>query len=186
MMMISIGNTTVMARGMPGGMQVKVGSLPWPPAAWSARLASNSAWYCGLSGGCSSRPSFLLGSHWTPPMRRHWPRHCRIFGFIEREGVGDRDVEPGQKRERTDQGSIDAWLFPPDSYLCSVMCREGGVPGHLVERRQVPSMIGVAGRARAMTRGTFTAPTAPGCGPGSASSRRGCAEYPGSWPPGCR
>src|SRR5215471_11690563 len=89
MMKVTSGRTTasirpagtVIARGMPGGMQVKVGSLPWPPAAWSARLASSTFWYSGVRGACCPRPSGLLESHWTPTPagRNHWPRNSGYF-----------------------------------------------------------------------------------------------------------
>src|SRR5258708_38895639 len=53
--------------------QVKRASLPAPPVSWSARLASNMAWYSGVNGACCPRVLGLLGSHWTPPIRSHWP-----------------------------------------------------------------------------------------------------------------
>src|SRR6266581_5837214 len=65
--------------------------MPWPPAAWSARLASKRAWYSGVSGGCCAGPQPLLGSNTLPRPRastaglvlgprRHWP--CRSGYFV--------------------------------------------------------------------------------------------------------
>ena len=43
MMTNSIGRMTVMIRGMPLVLQVTRMFSPWPPSAWSARLASKIA-----------------------------------------------------------------------------------------------------------------------------------------------
>jgi len=40
-----------MTRGMPLVLQVTRMFSPWPPLAWSARLASKIALYSGVSGG---------------------------------------------------------------------------------------------------------------------------------------
>ena len=40
---ISIDSNTFMARGMPGGRHIHDGSVPIPPAFWSATFHSNSA-----------------------------------------------------------------------------------------------------------------------------------------------
>ena len=78
-MMISSGSYADIARGIPFGRQIRVTSLPCPPAAWSARLTSKILWYSGVSGACWPRPYGLLGScgGWpTAPgtgARRHWP-----------------------------------------------------------------------------------------------------------------
>src|SRR5438045_2163122 len=61
-----------MIRGIPDDLQVNRESLPCPPASWSARLASNMAWYSGVSGACCPRLPGLLGSHWVPPILCHW------------------------------------------------------------------------------------------------------------------
>src|ERR1700691_1574628 len=66
-------------RGIPLGRQVKVAEVPCPPLAWSTRLASNFAWYSGVSGAPWPRPNGLPGSWggWpTAPGTRalvHWP-----------------------------------------------------------------------------------------------------------------
>src|SRR5258707_7735109 len=36
--------------------------MSWPPAAWSARLASKRAWYSGVRGACCAGPHPLVGS----------------------------------------------------------------------------------------------------------------------------
>src|SRR6516162_6967335 len=64
--------------------------MPWPPAAWSARLASKRAWYSGVSGGCCAGPHALVGSKtlprpWRTPSvialgpRRHIPFKSGYF-----------------------------------------------------------------------------------------------------------
>src|SRR6266478_2404751 len=76
----------VIIAGMPGGRQSAPGfQLPWPPLAWSARLASSTAWYSGVSGACWPRPHGLVGSNagWppTPGIRTpiHWPHRSGYF-----------------------------------------------------------------------------------------------------------
>src|SRR5579883_2700216 len=50
-------------------------SSPCPPAAWSAMLASQMAWYSGVSGGFWASPGRLVSSHefTVPGARFHWP-----------------------------------------------------------------------------------------------------------------
>ena len=89
---ISIGKITFIARGMPSGMQMPVGSLPWPPSVWSARPASKIAWYSGVSGACWPRPTGLVMSHWlmtddaVGPRLLPLPGKIGIFQFVE--GLG--------------------------------------------------------------------------------------------------
>src|SRR5262249_9504012 len=73
MKMNSIGKMTLISRGMPTGKQEYRASLPAPPTAWAARLASTVARYSGVSGACCPRPMGLVGSHCMPPVRSHWP-----------------------------------------------------------------------------------------------------------------
>src|SRR5262249_58915819 len=75
----------VMMRGMPGGMQVNRASSPCPPLAWSARLASNSAWYSGVSGACWPRPKGLglIPLDADPARPVPLPRPVGILGFVE-------------------------------------------------------------------------------------------------------
>src|SRR2546423_5524524 len=68
-----------MIRGMPDDRQVKRRSWPCPPASWSARLSTKMAWYSGVSGACWPRLRGLLGSHWVPPTRCHWPDKSGYF-----------------------------------------------------------------------------------------------------------
>src|SRR5262249_28910185 len=49
-MRISICSYTFMMRGMPGGMHFHDGSMPCPPAFWSAVFLAYSAWYSGGEG----------------------------------------------------------------------------------------------------------------------------------------
>src|SRR5262249_48072845 len=70
---------TLIIRGMPTGRQEYRISLPCPPVAWSARLASKMARYSGVRGACCPRPSGLLESHWMPPVLAHWPPQSGYF-----------------------------------------------------------------------------------------------------------
>src|SRR5262245_26897813 len=65
---------------MPGGMQPAIGLLPWPPAAWSATLASNTAWYSGERGGFCGRPVGLVGSKLPDETRNQRPFHS---GYLD-------------------------------------------------------------------------------------------------------
>src|SRR5258708_10331562 len=49
----SIDSNTFMARGMPGGRHIQDGSVPIPPAFWSAVFQSKIAWYSVVSGALS-------------------------------------------------------------------------------------------------------------------------------------
>src|SRR6516162_7674387 len=49
-------------------------SSPWPPAAWSARLATSRVRYSGVSGACWPRPGGLVWSHWLPTFGKAAPR----------------------------------------------------------------------------------------------------------------
>src|SRR5258708_3573075 len=71
----SSGKMAAITRGMPLVMHLYRVSRPWPPAAWSARLASSLAWYSGVSGACCPRPDGLPCSHCVaiPRGRAHWP-----------------------------------------------------------------------------------------------------------------
>src|ERR1700738_4194222 len=65
----------VISRGMPLLTQVTRVSRPWPPAAWSAMLASQMARYSDVRGGFCARPGRLVSSHefTVPGARFHWP-----------------------------------------------------------------------------------------------------------------
>src|ERR1700722_15142754 len=65
----------VINRGMPLLTQVTLVSRPWPPAAWSAMLASQMAWYSAVNGAFCARPGRLVSSHelTVPGARLHWP-----------------------------------------------------------------------------------------------------------------
>src|SRR5215467_14765987 len=52
---------------MPGATQVKVGSVPCPPAAWSLRFSSKIARYSGVSG------ADLASGQRGAAVRSHWP-----------------------------------------------------------------------------------------------------------------
>src|SRR5215469_15758052 len=64
---ISKGAYIFMTRGMPGATQVKVGSVPCPPAAWSLRFSSKIARYSGVSG------ADLASGQRGAAVRSHWP-----------------------------------------------------------------------------------------------------------------
>src|ERR1700722_5424041 len=59
---------------MPCGKQYHDGTLPWPPPAMSARLASNTFLYSGVNGAFCP----LISQRGTPT-RIHWPRRSGYF-----------------------------------------------------------------------------------------------------------
>src|ERR1700693_4480250 len=71
----------VIRRGMPLLTQVTRVSMPCPPAAWSAMLASQIARYSGVNGGLCGSPGFFVSSHELtgPGARRHCPDQTRYF-----------------------------------------------------------------------------------------------------------
>src|SRR5438094_599331 len=62
---------------MPGARQVWVGSVPCPPATWSARFSAWMALYSSVNGARSLSRS--AGSQRGAPMRSHWPRQSGYF-----------------------------------------------------------------------------------------------------------
>src|SRR5712691_6545734 len=78
---ISSWRRIVIMRGMPLEMQVTRVSRPWPPAFWSAMLASQSLRYSAVSGGSCGRPGRLLSSQafTVPSLRFHWPSKLGYF-----------------------------------------------------------------------------------------------------------
>src|SRR4051794_920476 len=69
----------IIMRGMPGGVQPAIGLLPWPSAAWSATLASNTVWYSGVRGGACRSPAGLLGSNVAALVRSQRPFQSGYF-----------------------------------------------------------------------------------------------------------
>src|SRR5262249_13701551 len=65
--------------GMPCGRQYHDGTLPIPPAAISALLASNTAWYSGVTGGGDPPGTTQPGA----PTRCHWPLKSGYFDSSE-------------------------------------------------------------------------------------------------------
>ncbi len=78
-----MGRYSDIIAGMPGGRHsTREGELPKPPLAWSAMLASRTAWYSGVSGACCPRPGGLVGSNagWSPtPTASHCPERSGYF-----------------------------------------------------------------------------------------------------------
>src|SRR5207237_2851778 len=88
-MKISSWRRIVIMRGMPLEMQVTRVSRPWPPAAWSAMLASQRLRYSGVSGGSCGRPGRLVLFHefTVASLRFHWAWESGYLYFSYDEDV---------------------------------------------------------------------------------------------------
>src|SRR5215472_146679 len=90
-MTYSCGPNAIIMCGIPAGKQRAVGKLPIPPLAWSAMLASSTAWYSAVSGASWPNPQGLV---WSCPAWPGRPRvmkraHCPFqFGYFPSSAAG--------------------------------------------------------------------------------------------------
>jgi hypothetical protein len=105
-----------MIRGMPLLTQVMWVSVPWPPAAWSARLASKIAWYYGVNGGCCAAPGGLVGSHWvrSPLGRVHRPDQSGYLVSSNAEAPAMVNARAAATAAPAIRYRCDMWGFSPD------------------------------------------------------------------------